>query len=66
MTIRTTLIPKTYVTAASCADHFVFAVYCQKRRFPLSTAIPASSAHNIEFDNSLIRTRPTVPVPLHS
>ena len=33
----------------------------QKRRFPPTTAIPASLAHKIEFDNSLIRTRPTLP-----
>ena len=61
MTICTVSVLKTYATIASCADHFVFTVYCQKRRFPLTTAIHASSAHNIEFDNSLIRTRPTLP-----
>ena len=37
----------------------------QKRRFRPTTAASAYSAHNIEFDNSLIRTRPTVPPPSH-
>ena len=50
-----------HVTIASCAEHFVFTDYISlKRPFPLSTAIPASSARMIEVDHSLIRTRPTV------
>ena len=61
MPICTVSVLKTYATIASCADHFVFTVYCQKRRFPFTTAMHASSAHNIEFDNARIRTRPTLP-----
>ena len=57
----TTSILKTRVAIASCAEHFIFAAYCKKRRFPPTTAsVSACLAHNIEFDDSLIRARPTV------